>query len=75
MPTFLTRGVPCPALGDERPPAKEVGTMGADSASVSKVASMVPIMAAVIGIIAPAYVLALTQHSVFVGFATAGVPG
>ena len=34
--------------------------MGADSASVSKVASMVPIVAVVIGIIAPAYVLALT---------------
>jgi hypothetical protein len=35
---------------------------------------MVPIVAAVIGIIAPVYVLALTQHSVFVGFATAGMP-
>ena len=48
--------------------------MGADSASVRKVASTVPTVAAVIKIIAPAYVLALTQHSVFVGFATAGVP-
>ena len=48
--------------------------MGADSASVRKVASTVPTVAAVIGIIAPAYVLALTQHSAFVGFAVVGVP-
>ena len=66
--------MPCPALDDERSSGERGGTMGADSASVRKVASTVPTVAAVIGIIASAYVLALTQHSTFVGFAAVGVP-
>lgn len=45
--------------------------MGADSAPVMNVARTVAVVET--GIFAPAYVLAMTQHSAFVGFATVKV--